>query len=268
MPVFSRAQRVVRYRGKQEVTMPSAYARRSAAATALRREKRLETLRVRAPMYPKMEVKFFDVSKTGFALTSPTDATGGEMDPATILCLNGVPQGDTASSRDGFKIAMKSLYINGLVRCVNQATQSAADIVPMVYLALVLDTQTNGGTATGLDSENVFANPSTDSILAASPLRNMSFTERYKVLKVFKCTLPTPAIANDTGATGGLVQNGFAVPFEMAVDLKGLQTKFQSATTTGYVGTIVDNSLHLVGFCNSTSLAPTVYYQSRLRFVG
>lgn len=215
-----------------------------------------------------VEVKYFDSSKTGGVIPAPTDASGGEFDPATVLCLNGVPQGDTASSRDGMKIAMKSIYINGMIYSIPQATQSAADSVPFVYLALVLDTQTNGGTATGLDSEAVFTNPSGNSLLAASPLRNMSNTERFKVLKTLRIRLPVPAMANDTGATGGLVQSGLSVPFEMSVNLKGLQTKFTIGTTSGYVGTIVDNSLHLIAFTNNTGFAPNIYYNSRLRFVG
>lgn len=217
-----------------------------------------------------MEVKYFDTSKSASALASTTDGSGGEHNPATILCLNGVPQGDTAQSRDGFKIAMKSLYVTGNINIPTQTLQSTADIIPNLFVALVLDTQTNGGTATGIDSEAVFTNPSGNAYLGNNLLRNMSYTERFKVLKTFKWAAynQAPGLVNDTGATGGLVQAGFNVPFELSVNLKGLQTKFQSGTTSGYVGTVVDNGLFLIAFCSSTSYVPTISYNARLRFVG
>jgi len=62
-----------------------------------------------------VETKYLDTSLAATVIASPTDASGGEVDPATILCLNGVPQGDTASSRDGFKIAMKSIQVEGKI---------------------------------------------------------------------------------------------------------------------------------------------------------
>lgn len=62
-----------------------------------------------------VETKYFDTSLVGSTVASPTDASGAELDPATILCLNGVPQGNTATTRDGQKIAMKSVQIEGRI---------------------------------------------------------------------------------------------------------------------------------------------------------
>lgn len=215
-----------------------------------------------------METKYFDTSRTSGTIPAPTDATGGEFSPSTILCLNGVPQGDTAQSRDGGKISMKSIYINGLVSIPSQSAQSAADVMSSIYIALVLDTQTNGGTATGIDSEQVFSNPGANALLAACPLRNMSYTERYKVLKAVKLEVPMLPLVNDTGATGGVVQVGVTIPWEISYNLKGLQTKFQAGTTSGYIGTIVDNSLHVIAFSSNTGVSPTLLYNARLRYHG
>lgn len=62
-----------------------------------------------------VETKYFDLSRgaASSAIQSSTDCSSAEVDPTTVSCLNGVPQGDTASSRDGFKIAMKSIQIEG-----------------------------------------------------------------------------------------------------------------------------------------------------------
>jgi len=133
--------------------------------------------------------------------------------------------------------------------------------MPFVYVALVLDTQTNGAQ---LNSEDVFSNPSANIATAAGPLRNMSYTERFKVLKKKKIRIPMLSLTYDGT---NIEQSGVQVPFSMFVKLGGLQTKFQSGTTTGYVGTIVDNSLHVICYSNS-ALPVTVSYNARLRYVG
>jgi len=136
--------------------------------------------------------------------------------------------------------------------------------MPFIYIALVLDTQTNGAQ---LNSEDVFTNPNGTMISAASPLRNMSYTERFKVLKKKIIRFPQPSITYDGT---NIEQSGFRIPFSFFVKLGGLQTKFQAGTTTGYCGTIVDNSLHLIAYSNNTgaSIIPLISYNARLRFVG
>lgn len=134
--------------------------------------------------------------------------------------------------------------------------------MPFIYVALVLDTQTNGAQ---LNSEDVFSNPGASIGLASSPLRNMSYTERFKVLKMKKIRVPVLSLTYDGT---NIEQTGVNIPFSMFVKLGGLQTKFQSGTTTGYCGTIVDNSLHMIAFTNSNSIAVSINYNSRLRYIG
>jgi len=148
-----------------------------------------------------IETKFFDASVTGTAIVSGTDASGAECDPATILCLNAPAQGDGPSSRDGQKISMKSIFVTGVLSSATQTSVSSLDALPIYYIALVLDTQTNGGTATGLNSEEVFVNNAAAGVLAANPLRNMSNTQRFKVLKQLVLRNPTTLAGNDAGTT-------------------------------------------------------------------
>lgn len=209
-----------------------------------------------------METKYFDTSLVASPIIAPTDCSGGEHDPVTILCLNGVPQGDTASSRDGMKIAMKSLYIEGKVVCAAQANQTASDSGTTVLIAVVLDTQTNGAQ---LNSEDVYINPAGDANLASSPLRDMSFTERFKVLKQKRIQIRQPSMVYDGT---NVEQAGQKIPFRMAINLGGMLTKFQTGTTTGYVGTIIDNSIHVVAYADGTDLSPVLYYNARLRYRG
>jgi len=95
----------------------------------------------------------------------------------------------------------------------------------------------------------------------------MSYTERFKVLKVKRYRIPPLPMTYDGT---NIEQGGVVIPFNMFVKLGGLQTKFQSGTTTGYVGTIVDNSLHLVAYSNvnNATFPVTLTYNSRLRYVG
>jgi len=133
--------------------------------------------------------------------------------------------------------------------------------MPFIYIALVLDTQTNGAQ---LNSEDVFTNPAVTLGTNSCPLRNMSYTERFKVLKVKKVRIPMLSLTYDGT---NIEQSGALVPVSMFVKLGGLQTKFQSGTTTGYCGTIVDNSLHVIAY-NNSALACNLAYNARLRYVG
>ena len=64
-------------------------------------------------------------------------------------------QGDAYNQRDGSKITIKSILIQGSLYIPNQNDQTTCDFVPIVTIALVLDKQTNGST---LNSEDVYTN--------------------------------------------------------------------------------------------------------------
>lgn len=232
-------------------------------ASLLSQAKRMRTRRTGFGL--NSEAKYYDLNYNA-AVAATADWSGAEADPATILCLNGVPQGDTMTTRDGQKIEMKSIFVTGLINIPTQSAQSAAENDSTVFIALVLDKQTNKAQ---LNSEDVYENTrsGTDSYLLSSPLRKMNFTERFKVLATKTITFPPPPIAALTDAGTTLVQQGIKVPFTMFANLKGLGTKFDTSATTGAIGTIVDNSLHMVAVCNNQDFAPTLIYQSRLRFV-
>lgn len=213
-----------------------------------------------------IELKYLDTTKTATALTAPTDASGGEYPPTSGCtgCLTAPAQGDTASSRDGNKIVVKSCLLQGAISCSQQSLQSTADFSAIVMVALVQDTQTNG---VPLNSEDVFTNPGAAALLACSVNRNMSYTQRFKVLKMKKIVLKTPALANDTGATGGIIQSGFHQPFKLS--WKGLMpVTFTTGSTTADIANVTNNSIQVIAYCTNTSLAPSLEYNCRIRFVG
>ena len=98
--------------------------------------------------------------------------------------------------------------------------------------------------------------------LAASPLRNLQFSSRFKVLATEEISLTNPNMVWDGT---NVEQNGLVVPFkigwngEMPITYSG---------TTGVIANTVDNSIHVIAFCNNTDLDPLLYYNARIRFVG
>lgn len=220
-------------------------------------------LNARTGGYLGIERKFYDTTLAGTALAAPTGATGGEVDPATVLCLSAPAQGDGESNRDGRKITITQCHVAGVITCNSQATQSAADDATTCMVALVLDTQSNGAQ---LNSEDVFTNPGASALLASDVFRNLQYSSRFKVLGVKKITLMNPSIANNAAASGNLTQSGLQKRWRF--DLQKLNIPVTFTGTTAGIANVTDNSLHIVAFCTSTGLAPNITYNSRIRFVG
>ncbi len=206
-----------------------------------------------------VELKFYDNKLVDSALTAPTDASGGEQDPSATVMLNTVVQGDGESNRDGRQIMMKSISLNGVIEVPVQVNQTAGDVACVVFLALVMDKQTNGAT---INSEDVYTNKGANAAVAASPYRNLQQSQRFRVLRTLQITLPQPRLVWDGT---NVEQSGFTIPWRMDAPLN-ISTLFKGTTET--VANIVDNSLHLIGYCSDTGLAPQISYNSRLRFVG
>lgn len=212
-----------------------------------------------------IETKYLDIPILNVALTAPNNAVGGEMQPTSIVtgCLSAPAQGDGAQNRDGKKIVVKSILIQGTISCVLQGGQAAADTVPECYLALVQDSQTNGVT---INSEDVFANVVASSTAATAPFRNMSNVSRFKVLKTWRRRLLMPTITG-SATTGDIAESGQHTNVTMS--WKGLMpVNFAASSITADVANVVDNSIHLIGYCSNVSLVPTFSGSARIRFVG
>lgn len=211
--------------------------------------------------YSGVEVKFYDTSNDGTAIINPTDAAGGEQDPSATIVLNSVPGGSGESDRNGKAMNMKYIDINGFVEINAQNNQTAVDAFPIVYIALVLDTQTNKET---INSEDVFVNKSGLALLSASPFRNLANVKRFRVLKSMTITCPD---ANITWDGTNLEQQGYHIPFKMHANLYNMEVNFTSAITET-IANITDNSLHMIAYTSSTSAVPVLFYNARLRYVG
>lgn len=220
--------------------------------------------------YPQagIETKYYDTSLSAAAIQAPAASatwSGLEQNPATVLCFNSMSQGTGASNREGRFITMESLQIAGVVRITSQADQTAADTIPVIKYWVVLDKQTNGGTATGLDSELVYTNPVATAVGGLNPLRNMLYSKRFKVLK--SGTINPQALPMSYDGTN-MEQEGVDTQFECFINLKGLKTEFSADSAPSTRADIVTNGLFFLMAASTTSTAPTVTYNARLRFRG
>jgi hypothetical protein len=220
-----------------------------------------QVMNMRTGGFVGMELKFYDTSLVSSALTAPTDGSGGEHDPATVLCLSAPAQGNAEQNRDGRKMTIKSVFVNGIINVPPQDGISSGNgkEACKVYVALVQDKQSNGAQE---NSEDVFINPGANALLAASPLRNLEYTSRFRVLSVFEEDIPVPTISYDSA---DIEQSGAMRHFKLS---KKVNIPVTFTDSTAGVAQVMDNSLHIVAYTNNTDLAPTLSYNSRIRFVG
>lgn len=210
-----------------------------------------------------IEHKFLDLQLQPTTVAAATALTGGEYDPSSEQCLSSPPQGDGASSRDGKRIVIDSVYVKGLVKRAQLEDQTNPPPPEKVYVALVLDTQTNGAQ---LNSEDVFLNTAVNADTNICPLRNLTNSERFRIIDTALIDLDVSALSVE--ADNAFSWAGVAKEFTFYHKFKdgGLPVNFVATSSSGTVGATVDNSLHIIAF--SISAAATICYNSRIRFQG
>lgn len=210
-----------------------------------------------------IEKKFLDIPFGATALTAPTDASGGAIAPSGVVtgCYSAPAQGDGPTNRDGNKIVVTECGFQGIITVPAQSGVATADTSCAVFMCIVQDMQTNGAVLT---SQSVWTNPIAAANAATSLFRNMSFTSRFRILKMKKFDLRIPSITFN-GAT--LEQFGFTKSFNMKYKGK-MPVTFTTASTTADIANVTDNSIQLIAFCTNTSLVPSIVGNCRTRFYG
>jgi len=206
-----------------------------------------------------IELKFFDTARGLLGVSVTTDASGAEQDPASIDSLNSIAQGDTEVNRDGRQCILKSVLVQGMVEVAAQLNQTAAHPSTIVFIALVLDTQTNGAQ---LNSEDVYTNPSGTVQTLPFVFRNLQFISRFQILATRRISISRPTLTWDGT---NMEMGGLSVPF---IIYKKLNITVNFSNTSAVIANVTDNSLHVVAFSSSSSLVPRLVYNSRVRFVG
>lgn len=201
--------------------------------------------------YSTSEVKF----KDNQLVSSSIGAAWAASNPSTTDCLNGVSQGTSESEHLGRTMFMTSIFIRGQIVLVVSEGQTAPVSDNIIRIVMVLDTDTKGVEVVATEvmdagqTEDVFA------------FRNLQHTSRLTVLKDKTMTM-RPWTTNE-GASNLFAHNTRRMAFTMYKNFK-IPIKVLFSGTSAVVGSIVDNSLHIIT-CASAA-GTTINYQCRLRF--
>lgn len=206
------------------------------------------------------ELKFYDTALASTTVAAAVDATGGEYDPSATSMISTPAVGDSEQNREGKRIQIKNCYIKGTISHPGAELAAAPPAPNKVYVALVLDTQSNGAQ---LNSEDVYKNLAGNVQTNPTPLRNLLFGSRFRVLKDEVIDMNLTGISHF--AVDSFSNAGKEVEFEWFVPLNNMIVNFNAGTTAS-IANVVDNSLHIIAF--ATAATTTISYNARIRFVG
>lgn len=218
------------------------------------------------------EMKYFDCdySATALTLLTTTWPAGTMVDPLTTinlgsaavanpLCLVVPTVGAALNQRVGRKITVRKIKVHGSINVPAQAATATADAATKVRIVLVQDLQTNAGQMTGAQ----LFNDGTGASTVINTFQNPNNFGRFRVLKDKMVCLTNANLAGSPTAAD-IVQSGLKLNFKFTVNFKTPVTVHFNATNGGTVADIVDNSFHIVAGVDSTALAPTLAYYSRV----
>lgn len=232
---------------------------RQAAHTTSRGKQMYAQVNSRTAGFLGIEKKFYDTGLSASALTAAADFAGCERDPSSTSMISTPAQGDGPSNREGKRILMRSVQVKGAVTVDPLADRTGGLQSSIVYIALVLDTQTNGAQ---LNAEDVFVNPSANLDAVGTPMRNLLYGSRFRILKSETLELP---INNATYDGTNIETFGVSRTFDWFVPLgEGIPVNFNAGTTSS-IANVIDNSLHIIAV---TSSIGDLSYNARIRFVG
>lgn len=225
------------------------------------------------------ETKWYDSGvDAAFLLPSVNGTVATSMFDPPPQCLDAVEQGAGPTQRVGMKINYTGLSFKGSIFCAPRAIDQDLHYSCEVFLALVMDTQTNGAQ---MSAAMVYSNPSGTVTLNTHLHRNKAYEDRFKVLKTKRFKLvpgaaatgpwplqpPGTAAIPDAGHpyipmhTSGVVQ-----AIDMYVNLKGYGAAFDPTVPQGTVNQHRDNSLHVICIVSNNDMEPRLSYNSRVTF--
>lgn len=194
------------------------------------------------------ELKFFDT-----AVSFTIDATA-EIPATGQLSL--IPQNDTQSGRDGRKVVVESLLLNGYIALVPGAAAQPNDVATMY---VIQDTQANGAAATVAD-DNTGIFTAAGAVLPLA-VRCLANTERFKILKRFDWVFNEEA-----GATTAYPNMYKKIDCYLKLNIP---LEYDASASTGALTTIRTNNIFLVaGTAAGTDDLINVVCTARLRFRG
>jgi len=221
----------------------------------------------------------------GYTAPQAFGTAGGN---ARSACLSAPAIGSTANSRDGRQIRAVDISIIGCVTRglgspvgASVALKSVVARPPTVYVALVMDLQTNGS-AEGIPCGDVFSFPAGANnalepmsfVSGGDVFRNIEHLPRYRVLAFKKLLLDSNSDITSTGTNVlGASTRNFRLFRRLAFPIQFLADSTQASEGAWQRTSVSDRSICLVAW---TTHAPTgdenttvcLSYSSRFRWVG
>lgn len=207
-------------------------------------------------------MKYFDSSKAATSIAASTDWTGTELDPGTLDTVFAPTVGSAINQRIGRKVHVVKISIKGTIIVTAQTGQSAGDGRSVIRLSLVQDNQTNG---VQMQGEEVYRSEGAAALNVHSH-RSLDNLDRFRVLKDKVMILQNPNAVNDTGSTGGIVQQGLARTFKLTHKFANPPTVNFNGTNGGTIADTVNTSWHVIGCTDSAALAPQIVYTCRVYY--
>lgn len=232
------------------VKRPRQFRAQRGAAGARRR------LNFRQAGFVGIERKFADFEAQDDAFAT----SWAPMEDGTIKSISAVAVGNTESTRVGRVYHITSLHLRGSVETGGQEADTAPINDVMCRFVLVWDTQTNAAQLTATDvmdagqSEDHFA------------FRNLQNTKRFRILMDKVITVRMDNQTNE-GAVNSFASGQRQVHWKFNRTFKK-PIKVICSGTSAVIGSITDNSIHMIGICSTTSASPKLNYQARIRFTG
>ncbi len=217
------------------------YSRRSVRVGPSRLYKTKKKRKLAQLLAQPIEIGFHDTITTG----SNLDASSG------VLLLNGLARGDSATTRQGNRVNMVSLYVR-----MTLVAQVAAKLNR--YRVVVVYDRTPNKAA--LTHALVFDQTTPESML------RVENTSRFKIVASwYGCLMGSLTVSDILGQTD---KTCFST--ERFIDLKNLPVRYDSDTNTGLIDEIIQGSLFLVhvGSTGASTAAATIVFTSRLRYSG
>lgn len=201
-----------------------------------------------------IENKFVDGEETATALSG----TWAPIEDGTTLALPIPAVGNTESTRIGRVYSINSLHIRFQITTIAAEALSAPLDDVHCRVVVVWDTQTNGAQLTATD---VMDGGQTLDVLS---FRNLQFSKRFRVLMDKTIILNMNNQVNE-GAVNAFAAGGKKVRWNFNKKFR-TPVKVICSGTTGVVGSVTDNSFHVIGVATNT--LGLLEYQARIRFSG
>ncbi len=220
------------------------------------RRRKVRSLNIRTAGFLGIERKFADFEASGDAFAS----SWATMQDGTIKCISAVAIGNTESTRVGRVYHITSLHMRGSVSTGSQESQTAPLNDMFCRVVIVWDTQTNAAELTATD---VMDAGQTDDEYA---FRNLQNTKRFRILMDKVISLNFSNMTNE-GAINLFAAGQKKVHFKFNRTFKK-PIKVICSGTSAVIGSITDNSIHVIGISSTTTASPVLNYQARIRFTG